>query len=218
MSNEVLEKVTASFEASLKEIKVKPKSYKEVNDFAIAVGEALEQALKEHVDADSVEFVSKILNDRLKANHRLIVSQGAKAQNSLNKQANIGLAVKKPKLNQDRIDGLVKRLIEEEFEDVKWLLGSPIVNFSQNVVDDMIRENADLHYKAGMRPRIIRKEEGKCCKWCKSLAGTYLYPIVPEDVYRRHENCRCTVEYIPKKGIKQDVHSKKIEYNFKDFK
>jgi len=74
-------------------------------------------------------------------------------------------------------------------------------------------ENAEFHYKSGMSPKIIRKETGKCCKWCKNLVGTYRYPDVPKDVYRRHQNCRCTVEYIPKKGVRQDVHTKKIKYD-----
>ena len=42
------------------------------------------------------------------------------------------------------------------------------------------------------------------------LAGVYNYPDVPEDVYRRHNNCRCQVIYDPKDGSrKQDVHDKK---------
>ena len=50
----------------------------------------------------------------------------------------------------------------------------------------------------------------KYCKRCSSLAGVYEYPDVPEDVYRRHENCRCTVEYDPGDGKKlQNVHTKK---------
>lgn len=63
--------------------------------------------------------------------------------------------------------------------------------------------------KAGLQPRIIRKATGTCCEWCKNLAGTYDYPVENEDVYRRHERCRCTVDYDPG-GAKrfQDVHTK----------
>ena len=50
---------------------------------------------------------------------------------------------------------------------------------------------------------------GGCCDWCRSLAGTYSYPNVPPDVYKRHRNCRCTVDYYPTgKGKRQDVWSK----------
>ncbi len=121
-------------------------------------------------------------------------------------------------MNQSRIDGLVSRLSEGDFEKSKWLLGSPIVNFSQSVVDDMVRKNAEFHFHSGMSPKIVRKEVGNCCKWCKSLVGTYSYPDVPKDVYRRHRNCRCTVEYYPRKGKKQNVWNKKWENIEKDDK
>ena len=41
-----------------------------------------------------------------------------------------------------------------------------------------------------------------------SLEGEYEYPDVPKDVYRRHENCDCTVEYISA-GKRQDVWTKR---------
>ncbi|CAG7589950.1 hypothetical protein PEPTYR26121_01104 [Peptoniphilus tyrrelliae] len=37
----------------------------------------------------------------------------------------------------------------------------------------------------------------------------YEYPDVPKDVYRRHQRCKCTVDYLPGDGRKQDVHTKK---------
>ena len=35
------------------------------------------------------------------------------------------------------------------------------------------------------------------------------YPDVSQDGYRRHKTCRCAVEYVPGKGKRQDVWSKK---------
>lgn len=65
-----------------------------------------------------------------------------------------------------------------------------------------------FNIRAGLRPKIIRKEKGNCCKWCKELLGVYEYPNVPEDVYRRHSHCRCSVDYLPGDGKKQDVWDK----------
>ncbi|WP_205422898.1 hypothetical protein [Granulicatella sp. zg-ZJ] len=64
--------------------------------------------------------------------------------------------------------------------------------------------------KHGLSPKIIRTHTGNCCDWCRNLAGVYDYPKVPKDVYRRHGNCRCTVDYKPGDGKKQNVWSKKI--------
>lgn len=213
MSSPLLKEIKKEFNEKIADLKVNPTSYADVNDYAIKIGEVLTEVFDGHLTEMHKEYIREVLNDRLKANHKLIVGKGKVAQANLNQQANIGLAVQTPELNQDRIDGIVGRLVREDFEEAKWLLDAPIVNFSQSVVDDMIKSNAELHYRAGLSPKIIRFETGKCCKWCKSLAGIYQYPAVPKDVYRRHERCRCTVEFTPKKGVKQDVHSKKFKYS-----
>lgn len=216
MSNDLLGRITQTFEKRLKNVNIKATSYEDVNDYAVALGEILTTAFNIHITENPGEIIEQILNDRLKENHRLITDFGRLVQDILNKQAKIGLEAQIPKVNQSRIDGLVGKITEGDFEQSKWLLGSPVVNFNQSVVDDMVRKNAEFHFRSGMSPKIIRKEVGNCCKWCKNLVGTYKYPDVPKDVYRRHRNCRCTVEYIPKKGIRQDVHSKKIKYETKE--
>lgn len=216
MSNDLLGRITQTFEKRLKKLNIKATSYEDVNDYAVALGEILTTAFNIHITENPGEIIEQILNDRLKENHRLITDFGRLVQDILNKQAKIGLEAQIPEVNQSRIDGLVGKITEGDFEQSKWLLGSPVVNFNQSVVDDMVRKNAEFHFRSGMSPKIIRKEVGNCCKWCKNLVGTYKYPDVPKDVYRRHRNCRCTVEYIPKKGIWQDVHTKKIKHETKE--
>ena len=129
-------------------------------------------------------------------NYELVSGYASDVQKNLNSEAKIGLTAQVPELNQDRIDGLVNRLASEEsFDDVKWLLDDPIVNFSQSIVDDSIRKNVEFHHKLGLSPKIVRRVVGHPCKWCKSLEGSYNYPEVPKNIYRRHGNCRCTVDY-----------------------
>ncbi|KRM13714.1 hypothetical protein FC15_GL000878 [Lapidilactobacillus concavus DSM 17758] len=98
----------------------------------------------------------------------------------------------------------------DKFEDVAWVLQDPIINFSQHVVDQSIEENCRFQAKAGLSPKITRRLSGRACKWCINLAGFYDYFDKPDDIYRRHENCRCTVEYYPGDGRKaQNSHTKK---------
>ena len=119
----------------------------------------------------------------------------------MNEAAGIGIRSIKPELNTDRIDGIVNKVsAAEQFDDVAWALDEPIVNFTQSVVDDAIKANAEFQHQAGLSPKIIRKTSGKCCEWCARLAGTYNYEDVRNtgnDVFRRHSYCRCTVEYSP---------------------
>lgn len=191
-------------------------TYLEANDFAIEVGEILAGAYRRNISSAVLpdgkmyyNIANRILNPTMKQTHNLITEVTNQVQKSLNEAANIGIRPITPKLNQDRIDGIINRLSSEDmFDKVAWILGEPVVNFSQSIVDDAIRDNAEFHGKAGMRPKIVRKLAGGCCEWCREVAGTYSYPDVPNDVYRRHQRCRCTVNYIPGNGKVQNVHSK----------
>ena len=122
----------------------------------------------------------------------------------------MGIKAIKPKVNQDRIDGIINRVSSEPvYNDVSWLLDEPVVTFSESIVDEFIEENASFHYKSGLSPKIVRIPEAGACKWCKAVAGTYRYPDVPKDVFRRHDFCRCVVDYTPGDGKWQNVHNKR---------
>lgn len=197
-------------------LKAKKATYKTANEFAIEIGEILSKALGDSISADKLpngkmyyNIAQRLLTDVLGRNHELVSGYASDVQKNLNSEAKIGLTAQVPELNQDRIDGLVNRLASEEsFDDVKWLLDDPIVNFSQSIVDDSIRKNVEFHHKVGLSPKIVRRVVGHPCKWCKSLEGSYNYPEVPKNIYRRHGNCRCTVDYHPGNGKKQNVHTK----------
>lgn len=129
-------------------------------------------------------------------------------QTTLNGQAGLGINPVRPVLEQNKIDGILNRLSHAEtYEDIAWILDEPIKTFARSTVDDAIKANAEFHAKAGMSPKIVRKMAGNCCDWCKAVAGTYIYPDVPHDVYRRHNRCRCTVDYVAGKR-KQNVWNK----------
>lgn len=192
-------------------------SYLDANKYAIAIGEILSKALGASLTNETLpdgkmyyNIAQRVLTDVLGRNYELVSDYAEQVQKNLNSEAKIGLAAQVPELNQDRIDGLVNRLTSEEsFDDIKWLIVDPIIIFSQSIVDDSIRKNAEFHHKAGLSPKIVRRVVGHPCKWCKSLEGSYNYPEVPKDIYRRHGNCRCTVDYHPGNGKKQNVHTKR---------
>lgn len=74
--------------------------------------------------------------------------------------------------------------------------------------DDYIRKNADFRSKAGLKCYINREAVPACCEWCTKMAGRYVYGEEPDDVYRRHDNCGCSVTF--ENGRKrQDVWSKR---------
>lgn len=192
-------------------------TYKESYRFATKIGEILSTVLQENINNTVLpegkmhfNIANRILNEMLETNHKMVSSYAKNIQEELNKQAGLGLKSVIAPINQNRIDSLVNRLSHESsFDEASWILGAPVVNFSQNVVDNHIKANAEFHYKSGLKAKVVRTTNGKCCEWCDKLAGVYFYPKVDKNVFRRHDRCDCTVEYYPGDGKKQDVWSKR---------
>ena len=192
-------------------------TYIQAEEMAVEMGTALSQTFGNCLSSDVLpdgkmyyNIAQRTVEPMLREDHQLIAKATEQVQATLNEKAGIGLKPQTVAVDEDRIYGIVNKISEAEcFDDVAWVLGEPVVNFSQAVVDSTLKANVNFQGKAGMTPKIVRKSTRKCCKWCNNLAGVYDYPMVPDDVYRRHENCRCTTDYDPGDGRRQNVHSKK---------
>lgn len=195
-------------------------TYKEANEYSIEVGEVLSNTFK-IIESNMLpdermyfNIAQKTIVPALENNFNLISDYCVKTQQILNEAAGLHIKSIPPKINKDRIDGLVNIVSGyEKFDDAKYMLDEPIVNFSQSIVDDSIKMNADFHYKSGLQAQIIRTSTGKCCDWCLNLVGIYKYEDVKNignNVFRRHKSCRCEILYKPATGKLQNVHTKKL--------
>lgn len=218
LENEFVNKYSKNkkINSAVKKIKTGKATHKDSNEFAYECGKILAEVFKENISTEDLpdgkmyyNIADRVLNDTLGRNYKLISDYSADVQTSLNKSSGLRIKGLKPPKNQDRINGLIEKVQEKTYEETKWVLQEPIINFSQSIIDDTIKTNVDFHNKLGLRPKIVRKMNGKCCDWCKEVEGEYKYPNVPKDVFRRHRFCRCTVEYFPGDGRKQNVHTKK---------
>ena len=98
---------------------------------------------------------------------------------------------------------------KKTFENIiSNLLGEPVSNLCHAFYDQYVEANVKFRSKAGMKEVIIRRQLGKCCKWCADLAGIYTPENAPDDIYRRHDNCKCMVTYKDEDGY-TDVWTKK---------
>ncbi|KRL71708.1 hypothetical protein [Ligilactobacillus saerimneri] len=193
-------------------------TYKDAHAYAVEVGEILSKVLNVHITAETLpdgkmyfNIADRVLNETLKNNYSLVSDYTEGVQARLNRQVGLKLRAQRPDFDQDRVKGFVNKLSSaDDFTDVQWVLGDPMVNFTQSVVDEAIKKNAKFHSDAGMKAVIKRQVKGKACDWCRGLEGTYDYPKgTPNEVFHRHENCRCVTEYYPeKKKARQDVWSK----------
>lgn len=213
---ELLERIRADFLALLGDAQQEADTYTAAAAYAELVGSALADAFRRNLTADILpdgrlywNIADRVVRPLLEEDYARIADAAAAAQQALNRQARIGIAPQRAVLDADRVNGLLNKLAEaERFEDAAWALAEPVRTFSRMAVDDVLKANVDFQGRAGLRPRVVRIAESGCCKWCSALAGTYDYPHVPKDVYRRHERCRCRVEYDPGEGRRQNVWNK----------
>ena len=196
-------------------------TYEDANKAAQEIGKTLSETYQERLSSEILpdgkmyyNIADRVIGNTMTEAHGYISDFAENAQKAANEEAGVGLKPVRPEINQDKIDGIINRVSNaDNYDDIAWILDAPVRTFCQSIIDDFVRENAEFQGKSGLKPKIIRKTSGKCCKWCSRLAGTYSYPDVPKDVYRRHNNCNCTVEYDPGSGKKyQDVWSKTWRY------
>lgn len=158
------------------------------------------------------EAAEAILPPALRRNYEVVSKAAERVQKALNDRAGLGLAPVRPEHRQERDDNLITyTATQEDFaSDAKHFV-QLTENNSMMIVDDAVRDNADFHFGAGLSPRIVRKMRGRACAFCRERAGTFDYSVdMNKEVFRRHPNCHCTVEYNPGNGSRkrQNVHSK----------
>lgn len=225
---ELLKKIQSGFDDAIgkseilkslaEKIEAGTATYVEANDYAIEVGSILAKVYGANITSDILpdgrmyyNIANRIIHPTMRKNYDIISEAATQIQTTLNESAGIGINAVQPELNVDKIEGIVNRVsTAESYEEIAWILDDPIIIFSQSIVDDFIKTNSEFQGKAGLQPKITRKIAGGCCEWCLALAGTYTYPDVPSDVYRRHQRCRCTVNYAPAESKNvQNVWTKK---------
>lgn len=215
--------------------RVRDGTYKNAGDYAIRIGELLSKALNQQTNGlayISNEVALEILTPLLEYDYDLVSEAVKIVQTNMNTESGLGIEALTADIDTNRIQGLADKVSSyKTLEEGRWVLNEPIINYSQAIVDYSIEKNARMAAKMGIKRFIVRKAEpferkarrnksktGKTyyytipCEWCKGLAGTYEYKgngaNVPKDVFRRHESCRCIVDYLNYGGENQDVWSK----------
>jgi len=198
-------------------LKKQTATYADAEKYAQGIGKALTEAFREYLpealtDGKLYRAAAEVLMQQpmVRASRDIDKVAGA-IQAEINENAGLGINPIVPEVNQDQIDGIITGICNaESFDAGKEVLFDQVENFMEGHVDDFVRENADFQYQAGLDPKVIRTAAGKCCKWCSNLAGTYKYEDVKDrgnDVWRRHRNCHCVIEYDPgqKSGKRKTV-------------
>ena len=185
--------------------------------FAKECGAALSEAIAKNVTPDRLpngqlyyNIADTILRTTLKDNYDLVNMAAQAVQEQTDSKLNIHLAPQQAPFPEDRIHKIINAAADQTADSgtIKRRLDSPVRNVTESFYDDFVEENAKFRDEAGLKTYIVRQTNGKCCNWCASLAGRYLYEDAPEEVFSKHDNCTCTCEYISDR-YRQNVWSKK---------
>ena len=211
------EKISANpkIRALEKKIEAGLATYVDAEDYSYLIGKALSEVFQDNLSSAVLpdgrmyfNIAQRVLQPLLQEDYDIVTKAATTVQTFLNQKAGIGIMAQTAPINEDRIYGIVNKVAEAEFfDDVKWVLDAPVVNYSMNVVDEILRSNVEFQGRAGLNPKVIRKAERNCCQWCSNLAGAYDYPV-DRTVYQRHERCRCTTDYDPGDGRRQNVYTR----------
>lgn len=191
-------------------------TFKDAHAYAERLGEDLSKALVSTLTAENLpngilyyNIAQRTVVPALENNYRLVNEAAKLIQKTQDKKSGIGLGAVSADFPAERINGLIDKMTSTEELDValRWL-GEPIVNNSEAFMDDYIDANVHFRHDVGLKATITRIADPKCCDWCAALEGTYEYGKAPDDIYRRHEFCRCTVTYQSEK-TSQNVWSKR---------
>ena len=189
----------------------------DVENYSRLLGNMLSQAFLEVITPDVLpnqklyyNIAKTILEPMLRDNYNYVNNVASKVQQSVDKKDNIQIKPQKSEFPLERINQIINAVSDQtaDWETIQRRLDSPIRNITESFYDDYIAENVKFRNDAGLRCYITRSVSGNCCKWCSALAGRYAYSDAPPDIYRRHDNCHCTVTYENGK-TRQDVWSKK---------
>ena len=179
-------------------------SLDEASLFARGLGDILADVLRKDLKQNILpdgrmyyNIAERIIRPMLRGNYNMANEAAKIAQTDMDRETGFDLNAIYGEWPEERVSSLIGAISEDgiEWEEVSRRMDEPVRNISQSFLDDFVKTNAAFRNRAGMKAMVVRKLHGGACRWCRNLAGTYEYPDVPEDVYRRHDNCRCTVTY-----------------------
>ena len=181
--------------------------YPVAEKYATRAGQLLSEVLKEYISPDLFAQMGKIepselahyITPMLNQGYDYVSAAAMTVQQFMNSKFGVGLEVIASEFDHSAAMNIVGKMCEyDNFEDSLFMLDEPIVQNLLQVVSDTMHDNLQEQSDFGLDPTVIRTAESGACPWCKKLAGTYDYADVSfkgEDVWLRHNDCRCEITY-----------------------
>jgi len=171
-------------------------TFKDTADYSERAAELLGKYFsKDVLSLSAVERIAmndSLLRDRYKDINELLDI----VQTAADEAQGIHIRPQHAPYNEERADQIGRSLTDKTVSDevIKRRAKSAPATAAKAMHDDYIKKNATFRNDAGLTCYIVR-EGSHCCPWCAEVAGKYKFGEQPDDIFRRHDNCDCTIIY-----------------------
>ena len=182
--------------AALKHIDAGKGTFQDTAQYSERTSELLGQILSRHVDELPEGMRETVCKALLRERYEEVNGICAEVQETQDEPLGIRLQPQRAPYPAKRVQQVAHALEDPTvaLSVIQRRAKAPVANVSKSFHDDYMRENARIREKLGLKPLIIRYGSG-CCSWCSAVAGRYRFGEAPDDVFRRHDNCDCTIIY-----------------------
>ena len=170
----------------------------------------LGQVFSAEVEAMSPEEREAICRALLRGHYEEINRILEGVQETLDEAQGLSLTPQRAPYPSERVGQLAHSLQDATVpvETIRRRADTGAANVAHAMHDDYIDVNAKLRNDLGLKCYLTRVVGSTSCTWCANLAGRFVYGQHPDDIFRRHDNCTCTVTYACGRE-RQDVWSKR---------
>ena len=180
----------------LKRVEKGSADFKDTADYSVRFSHLLGGTLSENVLDIPADIREAAAEELLKYGYDDINAVLADVQTAIDIRSGIHIRPQKADFPLERVRQFSHSLIDPTVEDsvIKRRARSGSETITKSFHDSFIKKNAAFRNDAGLSCYIIREGSG-CCKWCSDVAGKYKFGTQPSDIFRRHDNCDCTIIY-----------------------
>ena len=174
------------------------------------IANLLGNILSRHIESIPVSEREQVCKWLLQAQYKDINSICEVVQTALDEAQGIHLAPQKAPFPAERVQQVAHSLLDPTVkpETIQRRANQPVATVAKSFHDDYIKTNAQVRNDLGFKCYLDRVAATGCCAWCTRIAGRYVYGEHPDDIFRRHDNCSCTVTFENGRQ-RQDVWSKR---------
>lgn len=172
-------------------------TYADTAAYSTHVGNLLGDTFAQHILSVSPELREALTVELLHDRYMDINAIIDRAQKSMDEAQGLHLAPQHAPFYDDRAHQIGSALADPTVPDetIKRRARAATATATKSMHDDRMKTEAKFRSRAGLKCTVNRVAAAKCCEWCDQVAGKYAYEDTPPDLWRRHDNCNCTIVY-----------------------